>query len=137
MGEFMRKKKIYVLSNPLVGEDILPLKLLPKLQQLCKAFDFEILDPTEEIPSDINEELILIDTVIGIDKVTVFHDLNHFAFSPRVTVHDFDLPINLGILQKLKKIKNLTIIGVPTKGNLSKILNEVINTLYLQLTLRK
>lgn len=131
------KKTIYVLGNPLLKSDSLPLKLLPLLKKHCPDIDFDILDPTEELIFNSNQDLILVDTVIGITKVTIFHDLSSFAFSPRVTVHDFDLPINLGILQKLKKIKNITIIGIPAKGKEEVILKEIIDLLYTQLTFRK
>ena|SRR3990170_1543595 len=131
------KKIIYVLGNQVVDIDRIPLKLLPKLQDLCPQFDFVRLDPTEEIQIDETRELILIDSVIGIDKVTVFHDLNYLSLSPRVTVHDYDLPINLGLLQKLDKVKKITIIGIPAVGEVNRILNEVIDTVYIHLTFKK
>ena len=130
------KKNIYVLGNPLVDKDKIPLRLLPKLRELCPQWLFLPLDPTEEV-SELDEDLILVDTVIGIHKLTVYHDLRHFALSPRVTVHDYDLPINLGLMQKLGKIKNVTVIGIPNSGNMNEILMEVINFLYSHLTLRK
>lgn len=131
------RKSIYVLGNPIVDVDSLPLKLLPKLQKKCPDFSFELLDPTEEIQFNENQELILIDTVIGINKVTAFHDLSYFAYSPRVTVHDYDLPITLGLLQKLGKVKNIIILGIPKEGNFMKILTELVNILYNQFILRK
>lgn len=131
------KKTIYVLGNPLLPSDSLPLKLLPHLRENCPDFLFEILDPTEEISLGVEQDLILIDTIIGVNKVTVFHNLSSLVLSPRVTVHDYDLPINLGMLQKLGKIKKITIIGIPSKGEIKEILKDVINLLYIHLTLRK
>lgn len=131
------KRIVYVLGNPLIIIDSLPFKLLPKLRQLCPQFNFEILDPTEELQLADSQDFTCIDTIIGIDKVTVFHDLDFFAYSPRVTVHDYDLPLNLGLMQKLGKLKRITIIGVPAKGNQAKILNEVINSLYIHLNFKK
>ena len=131
------KKTIYILGNPLLVNDNLPIRLMPKLQKLCPMFFFQQFDPTEELPVGIDKELILIDTVIGIDKVEIFHNLSHFNISPRVSVHDYDLPINLGLMEKLGKIKKITIFGVPSKGNEEKIIKELINLLYLHLTFRK
>ena len=125
------------MGNPLVNIDHLPIKLLPKLRQLCPKFNFEILDPTEEIQLENNQDLTLIDSVIGLDKVTVFHDLDFFAYSPRVTVHDYDLPVNLKLMQKLGKLKKFTIIGVPVKGDETEILNGIINLLYIHLNFKK
>jgi len=122
------KKTVYVLGNPLVNIDNLPLKLLPQLKKNYPEFSFIHFDPTEEL-TQADRNLIFIDTVIGIKKVTTFNDLNRWSISPRFTVHDFDLPINLKILQKLGKIKKITIIGVPKKGNQKKILKEIKNLL--------
>ena len=131
------KKIIYILGNPLVNIDSLPSKLLPKLQNSCPQFNFEVLDPTEEVQLDNSNNLVLIDSILGIDKVTIFHDLDFFAYSPRVTAHDYDLPINLKLMQKLGKLKKFTIIGVPAKGKEEKILNEIINLLYVHLNFKK
>ena len=118
------KKNVYVLGNPLVDIDNLPIKLLPKLQKHFPGFSFIHFDPTEELPVN-NKELIFIDTVLGLKKVTRFNGLNHWTISPRVGVHDFDLPINLHLMQKLGKIKKVVIIGIPEKGNQQRILAQV------------
>lgn len=131
------KRIVYVLGNPLVNIDSYPIKLLPKLRKLCPLYNFEILDPTEELQLEDSQDITLIDSVVGIDKVTIFNDLGYFAYSPRVTVHDYDLLVNLKLMQKLGKLKNFTIIGVPTKGNEAKILNVIINFLYIHLSFKK
>ena len=58
-----------------------------------------------------------------------YTDLDSFKSSHRVTVHDFDLPISLGLLQKLGKINSVKIIGVPSIGDKKKITNQVIKIL--------
>lgn len=131
------KKTIYILGNPLLPTDSLPVNILPQLQKNCPDFSFEVFDPTEDLPLDTDQEFIFIDTVIGIDTVIIFHDLRYFAYSPRVTVHDFDLPLNLGVLQKLGKIKKITIIGIPQESNTQKTIQEIVYILYNQLILRK
>lgn len=130
------RKIVYVLGNSFLSGDSLPVRLLPQLQKQCPQFNFSVLDPTEELQLE-GQDFTCIDTVLGIDKVTVFHDLDFFAYSPRVTVHDYDLPLNLGLMQKLGKLKRITIIGVPAKGNQAKILHEVINSLYIHLNFKK
>lgn len=131
------KKNVYVLGNPIESLDRSAVKLIPKLRKSFPHINFIHFDPTEEIKPNDKDNLILIDTVIGIDKVTVFHDLSYLSLSPRVTVHDYDLPINLGLMQKLGKIKNITIIGIPKKRKLEEVLLEVISTLYIHLTFKK
>lgn len=72
---------------------------------------FVVVDPNEEW--DVPEDIVVIDTVMGIEKVTVLNGLEKFVAAPRVTMHDFDALAQLRYLQKLGKIKKVTIIGVP------------------------
>lgn len=123
------KKKVFVLGNPLVKNDSLPIQILPKLRQRLPDLQFIHIDPTEEYPQKPAQDLIIIDTVLGIKSVTSFNDLNHWYRSPRVTVHDFDLPVSLGLAKKLGKIKSLKVIGVPPKGDKKKIINQIVNLL--------
>lgn len=120
------KKTVYVLGNRIEPLDSPAVRLIPKLKKKFPKFNFIHFDPTEEFPHNIiNKELIIIDTVVGLRNVTKFDDSNHWILSPKVTVHDYDLPLTLGILKKLGKIKKVTIIGIPSKENLNKILKEV------------
>jgi len=102
---------VYVFGNPDPPADSLPLKFFPELEKRFPQIRFEIKDPNEEW--DALEELTVIDTVAGIKTVTVFDDLAAFAAAPRVTMHDFDAFTNLRYLQKLGKLKKITVIGVP------------------------
>ena len=120
-----KNKKIYILGNPFFDFDNLPFKLAKKLKKLFPYFDFIHLDPTEGFPHQKNTSPIFIDTVKGIEKATIFTDLSSFCSSPRNTVHDYDLFNDLSILYKLGKLSQITIIGVPQKGNLRKIEKEV------------
>lgn len=102
---------IFVFGNPDVPKDSLPLKILPRLEQQFPAVQFRVVDPNEEW--DAPEEMTVIDTVMGIDTVMILDGLEQFAAAPRVTMHDFDALAQLRYLQKLGKIKKVTVIGVP------------------------
>ena len=121
----MIKTTIYVLGNPVVSSDNAAVKLIPRLRKSFPHINFIHFDPTEELPAALNQNLILIDTVIGIERVTKFDDLDQWKLSPRVTVHDYDLPLMLGVLKKLRKIKNITIFGIPEKGNRKIFLKDL------------
>ncbi len=118
---------VFVFGNPDLPEDSLPIRLLPKLKKRFSDIDFQIKDPNEDW--DIPEEMVVIDTVTGIDRVTVFSDLEHFASAPRLTMHDFDLGSYLKYLKKLGKLKNIKIIGVPPTLAESEALDQVATTL--------
>ena len=105
--------KVFVFGNADLDFDSLPLRLLPELKKQLPEIDFEVKDPNEEWEAS-ESELIIIDTVVGIDKPTVFENLENFSAPPRVSAHDFDAYTNLKYLQKLGKIKKIEIIGLPS-----------------------
>lgn len=112
--------------------DSLPLKMLSELRQKFPKIEFVIKDPNEEI--DFPEEVIILDTAVGISDVTIFDDLKKFAAVPRVSMHDFDALTNLRYLQKLGKIKTVKIIAVPfvdEKTTLSDLADRVVEILSL------
>lgn len=117
-------KIIYVLGNPLLKNDNLPLKLIPYLIKLYPNISFMHHDPTEELNIE-KKSIILIDTVIGINKVKVFDSLNNFLLSPRNSVHDYDLFLNLSLMKKTGRIKDFTIIGIPPKMKIKKAIEEL------------
>ncbi len=120
-------KTIYILGNPLVTEDSLPIKILPKLKQTFPSIKFVHLDPTEEILLQKDKKMFIIDTIEGITNVTLFNSLGNFEKSPRFSVHDYDLLLDLTMQKKLGKINEFVIVGVPQKGNSNQIEKELIN----------
>ncbi len=123
------KRAIYILGNSVVRKDRSPVNLIPYLQKESPEFSFIHIDPTEGIPIPKNKILILIDTIIGIKKVTLYEKFSDFLPSPRVSAHDFDLTTEIPLLIKLGKIKKVIIIGVPQNLNLQKAIKEIKKTL--------
>ncbi|MCX6738603.1 MAG: hypothetical protein NT098_00940 [Candidatus Parcubacteria bacterium] len=127
------KNTIYVFGNPDLEIDSLPLRVLPVLRIHFPEIDFVVLDPNEEWK--IPEEMVMIDTVVGIKELTVFNDLKHFTEAPRISVHDFDAFFNLIYLQKLGKLKKIKIFGIPpemsqisAREELTKVIEKWYNT---------
>lgn len=118
---------VYVIGNPDVPEDALPIHILPKLQAACPNIVFETKDPNEEW--DVPDKLVIIDTVQGIDQVKLFHDLEHFEAAPRVTLHDFDAFAQLALLKKIGKLPPLTIIGVPMSIDENEATRAIVSEL--------
>lgn len=104
--------RFFVFGNPDLEVDALPVQLLPELRKEFVDVSFEVLDPNEEW--DVPKHMNIIDTVVGIDEVTVFEDLNTFIQTPKMTCHDFDAYSNLQFLKKLGKIESVYIIGIPS-----------------------
>lgn len=116
--------KIYVFGNPLVKEDRLPLKILPKLKKKFSKIEFKIVDPNENFPPVGEKDLILLDTVEGLIKPKLYdlEDVKNLKMSP-ISTHDYDLGMHLLLLKKLKKINSVKIIGVPIKLDLKNYSN--------------
>ena len=119
---------IYVFGNPEIEADSLPIKILPKIKENFPEINFEIKDPNEEW--NVPEELIIIDTVLGIDDVKIFDDLKYFSGAPKVSLHDFDAYANLRYLQKLGRLKKIKIIGVPPMIDYDKAVQKISNLIF-------
>jgi len=117
-------KTIYLVGNLLVEEDSIPLKLKSELQKAFKTVEFKEFDPTEDLPDDLNE-LVMIDSIEGINKSQSFEDVDRFMTQKNYSMHDFDLGWQLKLAKKMGKLYKVKIIGVPQKGDLKKILEEV------------
>ena len=115
------KTCVYVFGNPNLEMDSLPLKILSELKKQLPKVEFVVRDPNEE--SDFPEDLVVLDTAVGISEVTIFDSLEQFAQVPRVSMHDFDALTNLRYLQKLGKIKSVKIIGVPPEKESPPLVN--------------
>lgn len=118
---------IFIFGNPDLPMDALPLRLVPQLRAKFPQATFAIKDPNEEW--DVPERLIVIDTVKGINEVKEFHGLDAFSSAPRVSMHDFDALTQLRFLQKLEKLKEVTIIGVPPEMDEQKALEDIVSLL--------
>ena len=105
------EKKIYIFGNIDLPNDSLPLRILPNIEEKFPNILFVINDPNEEW--DVEDEIVIIDTVVGIKEITIFYNLENFLPAPRLSVHDFDALTNLRLLQKIGRIKSVKIIGVP------------------------
>jgi Ni,Fe-hydrogenase maturation factor len=121
--------KILVFGNPLVEEDSLPLKLLPKLRKRFPEINFVVADPTESLEPD--EEFWILDSTEGIKDVIILDDISKLNLPKRFSVHDYDLAVDLKLLEKLGKLEEMKIIAVPVgmeeKEALRKV-TELLNT---------
>lgn len=115
--------RVFVFGNPDIADDSLPLDILPELKKRLPNMQWQHLDPNEEW--DVPTRLVAIDTVVGIDRVTVFHNLEKFQSSPNCTLHDFDALAQLRLLQKLGKLQRVTIVGVPPMLDAGRAVAEV------------
>lgn len=109
-----KEKTIYIFGNELLDFDNTPIKLQPELEKLFPDYTFIVADPNENL-KPTKKELLIIDTVEGIDKVMVFNDVSKIENTPKYSMHDFDLGFNLKLLHKIGDLEKVTIFGIPMK----------------------
>lgn len=108
----MKPFKIFVFGNQKVKTDSVPLKILPKLKEQFPQIKFIVKDPTEVINHQEDEWWIL-DTVQGVNNVTIIDDPSVFANQSSLSVHDYDLTFEIKLLLKLGKLKKIKIVAIP------------------------
>ena len=104
--------KILVFGNPLVEQDNLILKILPKLKQQHSNIKFIHLDPTENL-EQYGPNLKIIDVIHGIKEPIIITNPDKLKIEKINTMHDFDLAYNLKLLINVGKIKGVKILGLP------------------------
>ncbi|MEI8096999.1 MAG: hypothetical protein WCG73_02750 [Candidatus Moraniibacteriota bacterium] len=106
-------KTVFLFGNPDLAFDAVPVELFSPLVEKFPNMHFRVVDPNElDLPED-NTNLIIIDTVEGLDHPR-FISLDEIAeLKVRVTAHDFDLSSYLLLSKKLKKNIGIQIIGIP------------------------
>lgn len=123
--------KVYVFGNDRVEEDSIPIRILPKLRERFPELEFVEFDPTEDFPNE--KKMIILDTVMGIDNVVVFGDLDKVELEKRFSLHDFDLGMQLKIMKKMDEGFEVKIIGVPAEMNEEEAMKEVESIIHEQI----
>ncbi len=114
---------ISIFGNPIVEKDSVLVHLLPVLQQEFSQHVFIHQDPTENLTIP-KEDWIILDAVQGLSDIHVFTSLDDFLAPTRdAGVHGYDLYTELKLLEKLNKLPNYKIIGVPMGWGEEKVLH--------------
>lgn len=125
---------IIVFGNPNHPQDSLALKVSKKLVNF-KSVSFQTIDPNGDLPLSPGKGLVILDAVMGIDKVTLFteKDIGKLVLPPRTSIHDYDLGFQLKYLKKIGRLKNIRIIGLPMNGNVDyDLIHSILRKLVAQ-----
>lgn len=106
--------KVFVLGNADLSIDNRVFGVIKRI----KNIDWQVIEINQDIP--VGDNLIMMDTVSGIKKVTLFDEkiIDKLVGWGRITAHDYDLGFQLKYLQKIGKLKKVTIIGIPQAGEI-------------------
>jgi len=116
--------KILVFGNPLVKEDSLPLRILPKLREKFPSIEFKEFDTAENLEEE-GRDLVILDAAKGIDDVILLDGIENIRLSSRYSMHDFDLAITLRLLKKMDVIDSVKIIAVPADYEEKEAVEEI------------
>jgi Ni,Fe-hydrogenase maturation factor len=108
--------KIVVLcfGSEFVDEDRLCFDLCDELKNEIKNIEFVNCMYPNEILSYINyDKIFILDVIKGIKNISIIKDCNLLKKRKISTLHDFDLGFFLEILNKIRSLKNIEIIGIP------------------------
>jgi len=123
--------KVFVFGNPIVQSDRKALDIAKRLERKVPKVNFIIVNENEDLPFIDENNVIILDVVEGIKKITLINEksIDKLVRNKSISVHDWDLGFQLKYLKKLGMLKKITIIGLPMGKN--------INYLRIQSILRK
>ena len=110
--------KVYVFGNAYIAGDGRAVQLARDLEGDIEGISFVFVKPNEDLPFVDERHVVILDTVQGIKEVTLLEGdiTDRLILGPLGSVHDFDLAFQLRYLKKLKRLGEVTIIGVPQVG---------------------
>lgn len=117
--------RIHVFGSYYEG-DFIAFKIAKRLKTECEHEFVFSKDPTELIYED---NLIIMDAVKDIKKVTVFWNVDDLKESNILSAHDLDLGYFLKLADSMGMKRRLTIIGLPMAGDFDKISEQVMDSL--------
>ena len=121
--------KVSVFGNPDLKEDRLVVRMVPSLKKRFPKVEFEIEDPSEGLKPPVDREWVILDVAVGIDRIRVFDDLDKLVTEKRVSLHDYDVAMELKLLKKLGRIGKLKIVAVPSSSGKKEIIKELSKVL--------
>ena len=111
--------KVYLFGNIDSDVDNRTYNIARKINKDFPEVVFENIKPNQDLPFVDEEQVYIMDAVMGIPKPVVLtnKDIAKLILPPRSTAHDYDLAFQLKYLLKLGKLKKVIIIGIPTEGD--------------------
>ena len=119
------KKVIFVAGNPLIEQDSLALQVAEKLKGKIRGIEFREIESLDALQEKEKQNLCIMDVAAGIKKVQLSQDIEKLQTKQPISGHDFDLAMQLRLLQKIGKLGKVEIIAVPENYTLGKAVLEV------------
>jgi hypothetical protein len=119
---------VYVFGNECVAEDKRAIEVARELEGAIDGISFVFVNPNEDAPFVNERHVVILDTVQGLRDVALVEGegTDGLILSPRGSVHDFDLAFQLRYLEKLNRLGEVTLIGIPHEGEVDHLLIKSI-----------
>ena len=116
--------KVYVFGNLEVPQDGRALEVAQRLRGAVPGVWFVSVEPNEDLPFVDEESVVILDTVVGLEGVSLIPDceIEPLTLPPRGTVHDFDLAFQLKYLKKIGRLGEVHLVGIPREGDVDYLL---------------
>ncbi len=115
--------KVLCLGNAFIAEDSLALRVADHLSKKHPAFSFVNIKDSFELLDHLQspEPIIILDVVFRLQTVQRLH-VSDLTSGSIISAHDFDASF---FLQLLGEGKDISIIGIPMRGEVKKIGEDV------------
>jgi Ni,Fe-hydrogenase maturation factor len=115
--------KILIFGNPYLKDDNLAVKVGKKLG--TEGYKVVFCSSPDDLLNHNLDSSVILDVAKGIDKLTLFDDIDSLEFSVIFSLHDFDLSYFLKLLKATGKLKKANIIGIPQGYSDKKAISEL------------
>ena len=103
-------KKIIVLGCS--KRNSIAFKVMRRLKKEFPKIEFKEVGDVEDVDCE-GKDLDIIDTVPGIERVTLIDDIDDLHINKSCSTSDSDRPLALRILKKMNIIESVRIVGIP------------------------
>lgn len=120
---------VYVFGNEDTKIDNVAIKVATELKGKINDVKFIFIKPNEELPP-FGQKVVILDGIDNTNEIKILEGLDKILLSPKVSAHDYDLSFQLKYLQKLGKLGEVIVIGLPLTG---KIDYELLQSIFKKL----
>jgi len=118
------KTVVLCFGNEFIKEDSRAKEIADEIK--IKNVEFRKCDSLNDILLySSHPHLFILDVVRNIQEVTLITDIDTLNTNDMYSLHDFDLGFFLKLMKKLGTLKNITIIGIPQKGDTHTIISRI------------
>jgi len=107
--------RVYCLGNKYVSQDSIALRFV---NQTIGDFEFK------EYNQDVEGDIMIMDVCKGVKEMIIL-DFDKFLERHPVTAHDFDIGMELKLLQATGQIKKVKVIAIPFDFSYDQVLSNL------------